>query len=93
MARIIGLAVHDDKVFITPIENIILSILLLPGIYTQKTALWLFHPDELHSPRCPDVFHDTLLIHSLGVILIGAPLYVNEMADNLQANGIIASIR
>ncbi len=81
MARVIGLAVQYDEVLNAPEKDIIINIIILRGISTEKTAPRFFHVDELHAPRCPDPFHKALLIPSLAAILIGEPQHVNEAAD------------
>jgi hypothetical protein len=81
MTRVIGIAVQYDEVFNAPEQDIIFDIIILPGIFTEKTTPRFFHADELHAPRCPDPFHKALLIPSLAAILIGEPQHVNEAAD------------
>jgi len=90
MARVIGIVIQYDEVLNAPEKDIIINIVILRGIFTEKTAPRFFHADELHAPRRPDPFHKALLIPSLAAILIGGPQHVNERADTFMVFVAIA---
>ena len=71
MPGIVGIAVQNDIVFVCPIKNIILDILLLLRLLTQDTTLRFLHQDVLNAPGCPDKLHNNLPMNSFLPILIG----------------------
>jgi hypothetical protein len=62
VTRVIGIAIQNDEVVFTPEQYVVLSIVSLLGLFTEKAPLHLSHLDILYTPRCPNVLHFSLLM-------------------------------
>ena len=71
MTGVIGISIHNNEVFITPVQYVIGVIIILQGFFTKNASWWFLFLDVLHTPGRPDLLHIFLPLNVPGSILIG----------------------